>query len=262
MPIHDWSLVSAGVFHDFHHGWVGRLKSVLNEELLPQPFYALVEPLLGEAEPDVIALQARTASPWQQGEQQGEASGTEKRLRSDATEGAVALAPCPVRVEDIVLDAYARKTRQIVIKDAWEGDRAVAVIELVSVGNKTSRARADQFLRKRVGLLQNGVHLLILDLHRPTAIVPEGFHPKVSEDIGHEPSRPPADRPLSAVSYQVLEAGALRAHFVPLKAGDSLPEMPVFLSPHEFVRLPLERTYGEAFRSVSWKFREILARGG
>ena len=70
MPIHDWSRVSAGVFHDFHHGWVGRLKSTLNEELLPQPYYAIVEPLLGEAEPDVIALEARDV-PAMQPESEG-----------------------------------------------------------------------------------------------------------------------------------------------------------------------------------------------
>ena len=34
--------------------------------------------------------------------------------------------------------------------------------------------------------------------------------------------------------------------------------MPVFLEPHEFVRLPLEATYLEAFRGVPWKFRDLL----
>ena len=60
MPIHDWSRADNGIFHDFHIVWIGRLKGILNEELLPRPFYALAEPILGEAEPDVIALVADT----------------------------------------------------------------------------------------------------------------------------------------------------------------------------------------------------------
>jgi hypothetical protein len=34
--------------------------------------------------------------------------------------------------------------------------------------------------------------------------------------------------------------------------------MPVFLSPHRFVRVPLEKTYTQAFRGLSWKFRRVL----
>ena len=88
---------------------------------------------------------------------------------------------------------------------------------------------------------------------------PQGFHEKISEELGHQTSSSPADRPLTAVSYQVLETGVLRAHLVPLKVGDSLPEMPVFLEPHQFVRLPLEATYQESFRGVPWKCRELRA---
>jgi hypothetical protein len=255
MPIHDWSLVSAGVFHDFHIVWIGRLKGVLNEELLPKPFYALAEPIIGAAEPDVIALEARTGADSISAADSRES----KHVHSDSAEGAVALAPCPVLVEDFVPDPYARKSRWIVIKDAWQGDRVVAVIEVVSPGNKTSRARTEQFLRKSVNLLDRGIHLVVLDLQAPTALVPRGFHAMITADLGHEATAVPAERPLSALSYQVLETGALRAHLVPLKVGDTLPELAVFLGPHDFVRLPLEATYAESFRTVPWKFRDVLA---
>ena len=26
MPIHDWSRVDAGIFHDFHHAWIEQIK--------------------------------------------------------------------------------------------------------------------------------------------------------------------------------------------------------------------------------------------
>jgi hypothetical protein len=132
------------------------------------------------------------------------------------------------------------------------------VIELVSRGNKSSRARAEQFLEKSLGLLDRGIHLLAIDLHSPTGPVPTGFHTKVCSLYGEHLPALPEDRPLSAVSYQVLGKGEIRAHIVPLKPGDALPEMPVFLEPHRFVRVPLEISYTECFRSVPWKFREEL----
>jgi hypothetical protein len=53
MAIHDWSRVSAGVFHDFYLGWIVQLQRVLNTGILPRGYYAMlerVEPLEGESE--------------------------------------------------------------------------------------------------------------------------------------------------------------------------------------------------------------------
>ena len=35
MPIHDWSRVDAGVFHDFHQVWTIEIRNRLNDGLLP-----------------------------------------------------------------------------------------------------------------------------------------------------------------------------------------------------------------------------------
>ena len=35
MPVHDWTKVDAGIFHDFHCAWIIHLKEALNEGLLP-----------------------------------------------------------------------------------------------------------------------------------------------------------------------------------------------------------------------------------
>jgi len=43
MPVHDWTLVDAGIFHDFHTVWIGALRNVLSEGLLPEGYYALAE---------------------------------------------------------------------------------------------------------------------------------------------------------------------------------------------------------------------------
>ena len=35
MPIHDWTRVTAGTWHDFHLVWIAELRNVLNGGLLP-----------------------------------------------------------------------------------------------------------------------------------------------------------------------------------------------------------------------------------
>jgi hypothetical protein len=43
MPVHDWTRVDAGLFHDFHLGWVCAIRSYLNNGGLPPDHYALLE---------------------------------------------------------------------------------------------------------------------------------------------------------------------------------------------------------------------------
>ena len=43
MPVHDWTRVAAGMFHDFHNAWITELRNALNGGLLPPDYYALVE---------------------------------------------------------------------------------------------------------------------------------------------------------------------------------------------------------------------------
>ncbi len=58
MPIHDWSRVEAGIFHDFHHAWIEEIKRALNAGLLPSEYYAMAEQHTAAFGPDVLTLQA------------------------------------------------------------------------------------------------------------------------------------------------------------------------------------------------------------
>ena len=62
MPIHDWSLVGAGLFHDFHHAWVEELKRALNAKILPPDYYAMAEQYAAGFGPDVRTLQHKRSS--------------------------------------------------------------------------------------------------------------------------------------------------------------------------------------------------------
>ncbi|MBX9679801.1 MAG: hypothetical protein K2X38_13645 [Gemmataceae bacterium] len=57
MPIHDWTRVSAGTWHDFHVAWIAELRNVLNERVLPAGYYAQAEQMVGAMGPDVLALE-------------------------------------------------------------------------------------------------------------------------------------------------------------------------------------------------------------
>jgi len=61
MPAHDWTLVDAGTFHDFHNGWITHLKESLNGGLLPPGFYAMSEQWAGRMIADVLTLEAPPA---------------------------------------------------------------------------------------------------------------------------------------------------------------------------------------------------------
>ena len=63
MPIHDWTRVSAGIFHDFHQGWAIELRNTLNRGILPEGYYAMADQCVSGPEPDVIALQLRGPEP-------------------------------------------------------------------------------------------------------------------------------------------------------------------------------------------------------
>src|SRR5437660_4125583 len=57
MPIHDWTRVAPGIFHDFHHEWISTIRRSLNDGLLPPEYYALAEQQAAGFGPDVLTLQ-------------------------------------------------------------------------------------------------------------------------------------------------------------------------------------------------------------
>ena len=57
MPMHDWTLVDAGIFHAFHHRWISAISDALNAGILPKTLYALPEQIAAGFGPDVLTLQ-------------------------------------------------------------------------------------------------------------------------------------------------------------------------------------------------------------
>lgn len=47
MPVHDWTRVGDGTFHDFRYSWVLETKRALKRGLLPEGYYVMAEQIGG-----------------------------------------------------------------------------------------------------------------------------------------------------------------------------------------------------------------------
>ncbi len=248
MPVHDWTRVEAGIFHDFHHSWIDELKRSLNSGLLPEGYYALAEQRAAGFGPDVLTLDAQD-DEW---EAEAEGSG------APTGAGPLLLAPPRVRITAETEMAFYRRKQNAVVVRHISGDRMVAVIEVVSPGNKSGRPSMQAFVEKAADLLNRGIHLLILDLHPPGPRDPQGIHGLIWEDICGEKYAAPADKPLTLAAYE--SSIVIRAFVEPLAVGDRLTDMPLFLKPGGHVLVPLESTYEGAFAALPARWRKVLER--
>jgi hypothetical protein len=260
MPIHDWTRVDAGIFHHFHQRWIVAITDVLNQRLLPGEYYALAEQQGAGFEPDILTLKAVGAPEPDDGAAQPPAARPPGQDdRDGAAGGGVLVADPRVRVTaETDLEFYRRKQNVVAVRHI-SGDHLVAIVEIVSKGNKSGRKAFEDFIRKAAELLSRRVHLLILDLQPTTPRDPQGVHGAIWDEVAGQEYTRPADKPLTLASY---EAGAgVRAFVEPVAVGDALIDMPLFLDPGRYVAVPLEETYRLAFDSVPRRWRTILEPG-
>lgn len=225
MPVHDWTRVDAGLFHDFHQGWTVALCNALNTGGLPSDYFALVEQNIRGPIPDVLTLQL---SP------RGEPPG------NGTTGLAVATAPPQVRlVRRNEATTYAARANRVTVRHR-HGD-VVAVVEIISPGNKGSWAEIRALVEKSAELLRQGVHLMVIDLFPPGPRDPQGLYKLIWDQFKEEDFEVPPDKPLTLAAY---DAGPpLVAYVESVAVGDALPAMPLFLKPEVYVPAPLEATY-------------------
>jgi hypothetical protein len=132
----------------------------------------------------------------------------------------------------------------------------VALVEVVSPGNKASRNALRKFVEKAAEAISRGYHLLVLDLFPPTPRDPRGIHGAIWSELTGGGFEPPADARLTLVAY---DAGVPTTAYVePVAVGDAMPDMPLFLEPGEYVPVPLEATYQAAWRGVPRRWRDVL----
>jgi hypothetical protein len=240
MPVHDWTRVTAGDFHDFHQSWTVEIRNALNLGLLPPDYMAMVEQVVGQPIPDVVTLQTR---------------------RSPGSSGGVAVQEAPptarlmARFEKAV---YARKKNRVIIRHGR--GKVVAIIEIASPGNKSSKHALSMFVEKAYDVLSQGIHLLVIDLFPPTPRDPLGINKAIWDVFGDEPFDLPPDKPLTVGAFTGGEIP--EAYVEPLGVGDPLPSMPIFLTEDHYIPAPLESTYMEAWRVYPAMLREVVEPKG
>ncbi len=240
MPIHDWSRVDAGLFNHFHQDWIVELCRALNAARLPPGLLALIDQQVPDPIPDVHAFPRSAQGP---------------ENRSTGVALAVTAVPPRARfVDEIEEDTYARRANRIRIQHRH--GQVVAVIEIVSPGNKNSRHGLKSFVRKASDLIWQCIHLLVIDLFPPSERDPQGIHKAIGDEVAERPFALPADKPLTVVAYRASPTKT--AYVEPVAVGDELPALPIFLTDDDYVLAPLEETYRASWAAYPADLKELL----
>jgi hypothetical protein len=236
MPIHDWTRVPSGLFHHFHQDWSIEIARTLNRGVLTHGYSAFAEQRVDGPEGDVITVGTRT--------------------KTDSSSTTTLEPPKTKLVTRTSSEAskYARKANRISIQHPL--GNVVAVIEIVSPGNKDSRHAIRSLVDKAASFLRNGIHMLIVDLFPPSDRDPQGIHKAIWDEFKDELFTLEADKQLTLVSYQAGED--VTAYVEPVGIGDVLPDMALFLAPDLHVYVPLEATYQTAWSACPASLRELL----
>ncbi|HEV8061156.1 MAG TPA: DUF4058 family protein [Gemmataceae bacterium] len=240
MPIHDWTRVDAGLFHDFHQDWTIELRRALNAGRLPPGFTALTDQQIGGPIPDVLTLH-RTLK---EGEKREPAGGL-----------ALATSPPKVRfVDEVEEDTYAQRANRIRIQHRH--GEVVAIIEIVSPGNKNSRHALRAFVGKAADLIMQGINLLVIDLFPPSQRDPQGIHKANWDEIAERPFVLPQDKPLTVAAYRATPTK--KAYVEPVAVGDDLPSLPIILLDDLYIPAPLEEKYRNSWAEFPADFKGLL----
>lgn len=241
MPMHDWSRVQAGVYHNFHVLWLSAITNRLNAGLLPKGMIAMAEQVIGGPEPDVVTLQ--------QNDIVFSGNGGSLATMADAPPRPKTQYVMPVEVE-----RYAAKANRVVVRHSL--GKVVAVVELVSPGNKDSRHALRSFVEKTVDLLYDKINLLVIDPFPPSPRDPQGIHKAIWDEITDEPFVLPTGRQLTLAAYQA--APIKTAYVEPFAVGQSIPDMPLFLHNDFYINVPLELTYMDTWNVLPQLLRDLV----
>lgn len=242
MPMHDWTQVKAGTYHNFHYRWIAAIMDRLNAGLLPTGFFAMAEQFIGGPQTDVVALRSSSRVP-SPSPSSGGVSVTTTR-------------PAAKFVLSMMSESerYARKAHYLAIHH--ELGNVVAVIEVVSPGNKDRRHSLQTFVSKAVGLLEQQINLLLIDPFPPGPHDPHGLPQAICQEFVDTSVLLTPDKPLTVTSFQAEPQRM--AYLEPLAVGDPLPAMPLFLEGELYISLPLEETYQATWQVLPQEIRQLL----
>jgi hypothetical protein len=223
MNLHHWPNPNVP-WRSFHNHWIVRLVEYLNQDVLPAGFQARPTEFIVGIEPDVLLLQMA--------DQPDLAHLQTQPALAEATATAVLPAPADLPM--------------VGIYSSYDTSRLVAIIEIVSPGNKDRREAVQAFVEKVLFLLQDGVHVMVLDV---ISLPGESIRRPILERLGLADTTPvvsglwcasycalPTDDPLP---HMMIREWAESVHI-----GQSLSALPLFLRlDQQWVMVDLQKTY-------------------
>jgi hypothetical protein len=226
MPLHDWSERGGG-WEGVHHIWITEILRWVKPRL-PSGYRAYI----GSA--PVVAVDAPPGLP-----DVGVHRQTEEPLAPPGN-GPAAGGDDPD--EEIAVVTLDPATSLFVEASG----RLVAAVELISPRNKDRALSRTGYLARYLGYLQEGVHLLLVDVHRRPLHF--SFADRLAEELSIR--QPPCPPPM-AVSYRVGGPAATGGRLLaiwrrPLTVGDPLPTVRLPINADVAVPLDLEQTYMRA----------------
>jgi len=217
-------------FQSFHNAWAVYIAAELNETL-PRGFRAKPHAQIGILEVDVR---------------------TDRFLSDDEKLKTGYQPPAP---SGISRTEFPTELEVFIISVSHRTQKIVGVIEIVSKANKDRPGSRNAFVAKCHSLLSQGISLVIIDILRlpffnlhnqllEALRISEG---KIIEPQAGTPAQ--EEMPLYCSAYRVTfdayEKPLVELWADSLKAGDELPELPLFITSEIAVPVRLEKTYME-----------------
>ena len=150
---------------------------------------------------------------------------------------------------------YGRKANRIAVRHRL--GREVAVIEIVSPGNKDRQHAVRSFVATAEEFLRHGVDLLLVDPFPPTPPRPERTalaHPGRAD---RRAVRPPAGGQ-AARRQRVRRRARPRPDVGPRAAGDPQPDLPLSLELGVSMPCPLDAAYANSWAAMPGVIREVV----
>jgi hypothetical protein len=235
MPLHDHfrpPVCDRLQWNSFHGGWPAEIVRSLYS-ILPDGFQARPKVQIGTAFEFDIKDFDRDPNPSFNRDSGG---GT---ATLEITQPSMTIAADLAEVDEIEVNIYDTRIGTL-----------VASIELVSPANKDRPKNRDQFLNKIATLLKHDVCVVIVDI---VSTMTTNFTVQLFEYFGqHVAGQSIPDASMSAVTLRgrkmTVKNSFLDAWYYPMKVGQPLPTVPIFLNDVLHINLPLESSYQEVCR--------------
>jgi hypothetical protein len=215
-------------WESFHVTWAGAIADALNEDLLPDGYFAEEHAHAGaRIEIDVATF-------------------ADDRPGAAPAGAGVATQPYAPPTPSLVIPAAFPDAFEVRVYQSEGGAKLVAAVELVSPANKDRDAHRRAFAAKCAGYLAQGVGLIVVDV---VTTRQANLHAAVMGLLGQGATGLPADAELYAAAYRPIVrdgAGQIEVWPEPLAVGQPLPTLPLSLNAELCVPIDLEATYTTA----------------